>query len=738
MRRISRRTICGAKFFVLGPLGWCDPRSGRRDLFDARPLRIRSLHVAVSVAAAMCAVNLPLLTFAQASPEPFRNSTEPSPHEAGPPLHSSDPAQFRDLVADAEAALSRSQPAEALPLLFEVAESPRFERFHALDAFRAAEFLLSRALLELGAHRMAQLYLLRILRRDPSEDQFGPAMRLYTDVALQSGELRRSIEQLGFLQKPSALLEQDQFSQELPEDSANELRYLQGRLELDRGNSGSAEQHLGQITAQSRFFSNAQYLRGAIAAQDGEYDRAEALFCSVAANADRRQLSSSVNASLSSLEDDALLGLGRVAHERRRGDDAFNYYFQVPADSARVSEALFEAAYAMYEAEDFDIAIDLLDQLRVRLAPARSELPAGSGLPARSEFPVLGPEFLLDYEAGLLRGYVHLARCEFEKARQEFARLIQILQPVDDRLERLLADPERRQALDRWWFHAHMILSSSSEHASSAEVTRSKALLAVLFQIDPGLRQASVVLRALGGELERAAPAHRQILDLLRTGADGGAPQPDSVAVEQAVERVRLGAELREAEGLIHTFYLQLAALRQQSVELAEIHPIEKTLGELEDRARELRSAAFGGTSDPTAISDPAPARWMIEATSPPAERAAVLSQELRLMHLLEARASALRNQLIREAARRSVEALIQFQDRIGAGIRQAELGQIDAVMGSKRRIEHQIESLAAGRFPPELFDPRSTQGLLRDDEEYWPFDGEYWEDEYEEHPPVP
>ena len=53
--------------------------------------------------------------------------------------------------------------------------------------------------------------------------------------------------------------------------------------------------------------------------------------------------------------------------------------------------------------------------------------------------------------------------------------------------------------------------------------------------------------------------------------------------------------------------------------------------------------------------------------------------------------------------------------------------------MGSKRRIEIQIESLAAGRFPPELQDPLSIQGLLRDDEEYWPFEGEYWADEFEE-----
>ena len=44
-----------------------------------------------------------------------------------------------------------------------------------------------------------------------------------------------------------------------------------------------------------------------------------------------------------------------------------------------------------------------------------------------------------------------------------------------------------------------------------------------------------------------------------------------------------------------------------------------------------------------------------------------------------------------------------------------------------------EIEGLAAGRFPPELRDPLLIQGLLSDDEEYWPFEGDDWPDEYVE-----
>ena len=92
-----------------------------------------------------------------------------------------------------------------------------------------------------------------------------------------------------------------------------------------------------------------------------------------------------------------------------------------------------------------------------------------------------------------------------------------------------------------------------------------------------------------------------------------------------------------------------------------------------------------------------------------------------------------LRAKLARAANTRAHEALTALRARLSAWLRRARIGRIDAVMGSKRRIEIQIESLAAGRFPPELRDPLMIQGLLSDDEEYWPFEGEDWPDEYEE-----
>jgi hypothetical protein len=60
-----------------------------------------------------------------------------------------------------------------------------------------------------------------------------------------------------------------------------------------------------------------------------------------------------------------------------------------------------------------------------------------------------------------------------------------------------------------------------------------------------------------------------------------------------------------------------------------------------------------------------------------------------------------------------------------------AKLGKIDAIIGSQRKLEIEVEDLAQGRFPPELFDRLYEQGIVGDDEIFWPPDAEYWKDEY-------
>ena len=77
-------------------------------------------------------------------------------------------------------------------------------------------------------------------------------------------------------------------------------------------------------------------------------------------------------------------------------------------------------------------------------------------------------------------------------------------------------------------------------------------------------------------------------------------------------------------------------------------------------------------------------------------------------------------------------KALVDLDKRLRDLLRQARLTQIDAIIGKKKKLEIEIEHLRDGRYPAELFATLQLEGLMGDDEEYWPFEGEYWSDEYE------
>ena len=150
-----------------------------------------------------------------------------------------------------------------------------------------------------------------------------------------------------------------------------------------------------------------------------------------------------------------------------------------------------------------------------------------------------------------------------------------------------------------------------------------------------------------------------------------------------------------------------------------EIRGLSRRLAELEGRFRQAMGAAGGeGGGGGAASGD---------------DFEALLSGDIEMARRLPSRVEATRGRMVDAANETAIASLQTLRRRLGASLRRARIGRIDAVMGSKRRIEIQIESLAAGRFPPELQDPLAIQGLLRDDEEYWPFEGEYWQDEFEE-----
>jgi hypothetical protein len=99
---------------------------------------------------------------------------------------------------------------------------------------------------------------------------------------------------------------------------------------------------------------------------------------------------------------------------------------------------------------------------------------------------------------------------------------------------------------------------------------------------------------------------------------------------------------------------------------------------------------------------------------------------------VLGGEAQQLRARLVAATTAIAEAALIDLDQRLRHMLTQARLTHIDAVIGKKKKLEIEIGNLREGRYPPEMFAQLQLEGLMGDDEEYWPFEGEHWSDEYD------
>jgi hypothetical protein len=558
--------------------------------------------------------------------------------------------------------------------------------------------MLAGALQRLGALRSAWRYLERILERGAEDPYFGPAYRRAIDVALAGADLPGATERLQGV-APQEIL---------PPDAANELLYLLGRARYDARDWAGAVSFFEQIGRQSRFYANARYLQGVIHAQAGELDEAQDQFCSIASTSDTESYTFYVDRRYFEIRDLTWLALGRVAHEAHRPEDAFYYYFQVPQDSTRVASALFEASWAMYEGDDHDTAIDLLDQLEARF-----------------------PDSPYVHEASLLRGYVHLARCDFEDADRLFRGFQAEFTPVVHEVDRILTSPSRQERLFEELLAAEQRSSqllSAAEGQAPGEGGEAPvdvhALLLSLMEVDPDFYRLHQEVRTLDAEAARAGQVEDQLGALTARLQGTDAPRPADAQVEELDDVTALRRDLDGARSALRALTEQLEAMRREGATAAQLQPLERELSGLGTRVRELDRRL-----DRVEVTD-------VAATTGGADDLErMLRRDRAQAARFPARVAQVRGQLVGAANDAALRALRRLRSDLGGHLRRSRIGRIDAVMGSKRRIEIQIESLAAGRFPPELQDPLAIQGLLRDDEEYWPFEGEYWADEFEEDP---
>src|SRR5580693_9246953 len=200
---------------------------------------------------------------------------------------------------------------------------------------------------------------------------------------------------------------------------------MNARAQEAAHNPAAALAAYASVPQECRFWAQATYLAALIDVERGNYREGENLLCKVA---DPKRSATTTpyfaDEKFFAVRDLARLGLGRIAHEQGRNDDARYYYYLVPKDSDRLAEALYEAATTRYEKKDYQDARDLLDELNAIQSHHRYE-----------------------DEAWILDAYIDLAQCKFPEADKKLVGFVARYEPVRDAARRIGADTRLNTAL---------------------------------------------------------------------------------------------------------------------------------------------------------------------------------------------------------------------------------------------------------------------------------------------------
>tara|TARA_R110002096_G_scaffold44526_8_gene120255 strand:+ start:62922 stop:64922 length:2001 start_codon:yes stop_codon:yes gene_type:complete len=593
----------------------------------------------------------------------------------------------------AEALLRSSAYEDAAVALYAIVESPRYEGLEDFVEFQNSQYYLGVALSRAGAYDAALTYLLKTMAAGPGTLYFAPAHRKAVDIALLTKQPKSVLAQLEALK----------LSDPVPPGVSGERAYLRARAAYEEGNLSAAEVELTKISRKSRLYSSALYLRGVIRTRKGEFADAAEAFCEISDTPDNGKYTFVVDERYFRIKDLARLGLARIAHETDNYDNAYYHYFQIPEDSDKLGDALFESAWSMYQKRELPTSRDLV-----------------------KDFIQQFPNSPLIPEARLLAGYVDLADCEFTNAQSHYDTLVKDLGPIIKEIESIRENPEKRsqlfdKALKRWRAEK----AEPDEQLAETLASKSDRVLALLRFNEGFVRvheAVSGLRRASGGAPHVVQTWQGLGKQLGQVKVRSNSEEPTFEQAE-ALEGQALVGDLQRLRDQVTQARANLRrAVRAGDIEDADAKAETERLSQIDLEIDALESRAIAA-AEAVAIAD---------AESTPDGLKPLVRTDLSQSKDLDRAAKELLTRLEKTAdlmAQDALEALYLETKRV---LDKAKLGKIDAVIGQKRRLEIEVQDLSSGRFPAELHGQLWEQGLIGDDEEFWPFEGEYWKDEYE------
>jgi tetratricopeptide (TPR) repeat protein len=582
-------------------------------------------------------------------------------------------------VAEAETLTGAGRVDEAIARLGEIVEHPQFELFADSQQGRAAVFRLGDSLAVAGIDEPAREYLRKLIdpKADGTDVWTRRAVRRLVDIALETGELGAVTKDLARV-PPTA-----------PEEVRGEIAYMNGREREAAADPDGALAAYGSVTQSCRFWAEATYLSALIQVEKGKYKEGENLLCKVA---DPKRSASTVpvfaDEKFFAVRDLARLGLGRIAHEQGRNDDARYYYYLVPRDSDRLAEALYEAATTRYEKKDYEGAHELLDELST-----------------------LGTHHRYEDEAWVLGAWVDLARCKFADADKKLVDFVARYEPVRDAARKISDDDVAMRRLLAA-VHDGSDAAGAEVAGASPEVVRT---IAALVRVDPAYDKALRRRAVLEREASALVHAMSAIGDMQRTLATNGGVRPAEAAAGAGAGASDDAEQAKQARDAVEGVAREISELETAGAPADRLQELRVALGELQ--ARLARGTA---QSAPDA-----------DRTAAGADLPDLLRGDAAKGATFSARIGGVRKDLAASEAALAKDALKRLDLRLSRLLRRARLGRIESVLGRKRALEVEVEAIRLGYLPQDAVDSLEAARYLEDNEEYWPFEGDDWPDEY-------
>jgi tetratricopeptide (TPR) repeat protein len=581
--------------------------------------------------------------------------------------------RLRDDLAAVEEKIAAGRRDEAIGDLVYLIESPRFTPFAKAPEGRTARFLLGDALGRSGATELARGYLVPLLEGDPNDTSYRQAVHSLIDMGLESDTPRVFLADLEKV-PPTA-----------SDEISGDIAYLAGRTAEMEQKPEVALAEYAKVKERSRFWAQATYLSGVVEVERKNYKEGERLFCKLAdPKKTPKKAALFGGGDFFRVRDLARLGLGRVAHEQYRFNDARYYYYLVPQDSERLPEALYETATTRYEAKDYDGARQSMDDLNK-----------------------LQTNHPYEDEAWILDAYIDLAVCHFPQADKKLNEFLKRYEPVRDAARRLATD---EQAMKRM---TETLRTGGDPASAGLGVPDSTArALGSLLRIDSGYGRATLRLAELDYQVNGLQHAMSDLDEARRRMADpkGVAAQAEGPMGQSDAEQLaRVESQLAEVRRL-------LRQAEAKGTDKGTLEPLQTELASLEVQARAARAAGGKPLDAPT---------------GPSGELEDLLAAERTRATELWGAAVTLREEVEKQQTALAKDAFQRVDKRLTRLLRRARLGRVETVLGKKRSLELEVEALSQGLLPQTIVDSLDAARHLGDDEEYWPFEGEDWEDEY-------